>query len=49
MPIGGGRLNAHKARQDDFRRRKDRRIKGDTIIRSKDNDKLILKKLILLN
>ncbi len=45
MPIEGGRLNAHKARQEDFRRRKDGRIKGDTIIRSKDNDKIDFEKV----
>tara|TARA_R100001369_G_scaffold37573_1_gene62980 strand:+ start:7189 stop:7455 length:267 start_codon:yes stop_codon:yes gene_type:complete len=45
MPIEGGRLNAHKARQEDFRRRKDGRIKGDTIIRSRDNNKIDFEKV----
>ncbi|QIE58669.1 hypothetical protein G5B37_03560 [Rasiella rasia] len=40
MSIDGGRLNAHKTRQADFRRRKDGRIKGDGIKRSKKDDKI---------
>ncbi|RDK87292.1 hypothetical protein [Marinirhabdus gelatinilytica] len=40
MPVDGGRLNAHKTRQEDFRRRKDGRIKGDGIKRSKKDDKI---------
>ncbi|MAO09573.1 MAG: hypothetical protein CMC07_01420 [Flavobacteriaceae bacterium] len=48
MPIEGGRLNAHKARQDDFRRRKDSRIQDDIIIKLKDNSKIDFKKLFTL-
>jgi len=40
MALDGGRLKAHKARQEDFRRRKDNRLKGNAIIRSKKTDKV---------
>ena len=40
MPIDGGRLNAHKARTEDFRRRKDGTIKGSDKQRFTSNEKI---------
>tara|TARA_R100000935_G_scaffold23395_1_gene42689 strand:+ start:4392 stop:4667 length:276 start_codon:yes stop_codon:yes gene_type:complete len=40
MPIDGGRLNAHKARTEDFRRRKDGKLKSSETLRSTSNQKI---------
>ena len=43
--MDGGRLNTHKARQKDLRRRKDGRLKGDNVSRSKNGDKIEFDKI----
>lgn len=40
MSIDGGRLNAHKARTKDFRRRKDGKMKGGKVLRSASSEKV---------